>query len=296
MENDNGSVILLTVLIVSALVLTVFKLAQFLNDFTHEKRYLLSEMHRAADYNEYRYWRRELRCHYLCLIPFVTERNVMKLYRIFFHRAKHAEKRSDGMLYMFAPLVFGIIVCTVCLCGASWAWYTASAKVDTANIHSAAFQLENVRLALNSGQEIVLTSDENEIYIAEALAPNTYTLSFQAAESSTSTKGYCCITVFENGEAAGTAYYTDDIGKDVYTITIKTSETVTVKIEPIWGDVKKRISENTDTVASDKTIAIGNAAQNNAQTPDNSVTDKMPTEFTAVPSNSSAESKTTEWE
>lgn len=30
-------------------------------------------VNRAADYNEYRYWCRELRCLYLCLIPFVTE-------------------------------------------------------------------------------------------------------------------------------------------------------------------------------------------------------------------------------
>ena len=79
MDNDSGDLILLIVLIVSAFLLIVIKLAQFINRFNREKQYFLTEMSRAADYNEYRYWHRELRCLYLCLIPFVTERNVMKV-------------------------------------------------------------------------------------------------------------------------------------------------------------------------------------------------------------------------
>ena len=73
MDNNSGALILLIVLIASAFLLIVLKLAQFVNHFSREKQHLLTEMHRAADYNEYRYWRRELRCLYLCLIPFVTE-------------------------------------------------------------------------------------------------------------------------------------------------------------------------------------------------------------------------------
>ena len=127
MDNDSGALILLIVLIASAFLLIVLKLAQFLstivNHFSREKQHLLTEMHRAADYNEYRYWRRELRCLYLCLIPFVTERNVMKVYPVFFHRTKHAtkEKRSDGLMHILAPSVIGIFICAVCLCGVSWA-------------------------------------------------------------------------------------------------------------------------------------------------------------------------------
>ena len=67
MDNDSGALILLIVLIISAFLLIVLKLAQFVNHFSREKQYLLTEINRAADYNEYRYWRRELRCLYLCL-------------------------------------------------------------------------------------------------------------------------------------------------------------------------------------------------------------------------------------
>ena len=101
MDGDSGALVLFIVLIVSAFLLIVLKLAQFVRNFSRKKQYLLNKMHRAADYNEYRYWLRELRCLYLCLIPFVTEQNVMKVYPVFFHRAKHAtkEKRSDGFMH-----------------------------------------------------------------------------------------------------------------------------------------------------------------------------------------------------
>ena len=105
MENDSGMIIILTVLIVSAFLLIIYKLAEFFTEFNRDTRYILLEMNRAADSDEYRYWRRELRCHYLCLIPFVTERNVMRLY----HRPKHAEKnRSDGLSHLLALSVIGV--------------------------------------------------------------------------------------------------------------------------------------------------------------------------------------------
>ena len=121
MGNNSGALILLIVLIVSAFLLIVLKLAQFVNHFSRKKQYLLTEMSRAADYNKYRYWRRELRCLYLCLIPFVTERNVMKVYPVFFYRAKHAakKKRSDGLMHILAPSMLAICICAICLCGAS---------------------------------------------------------------------------------------------------------------------------------------------------------------------------------
>ena len=143
MDNDSGALILLIVLIVSAFLLIVIKLAQFVNHFSREKQYLLTEMNRAADYNEYRYWRRELRCLYLCLIPFVTERNVMKVYPVFFHWTKHAtkEKRSDGLMHILAPSMLAICICAICLCGVSWAWFTASTSTGTTAIQSSSYKL-----------------------------------------------------------------------------------------------------------------------------------------------------------
>ena len=49
MNNDSGALILLIVLIVSAFLLIVLKLGQFVNPFSREQQYLLTEMHREAD-------------------------------------------------------------------------------------------------------------------------------------------------------------------------------------------------------------------------------------------------------
>lgn len=49
MDNNSGALILLIVLIVSAFLLIVIKLAQFVNRFNREKQCLLTEMNRAAE-------------------------------------------------------------------------------------------------------------------------------------------------------------------------------------------------------------------------------------------------------
>ena len=100
-------------------------------------------MNRAADYNECHYWRKEFCCLYLRLIPFVTERNVMRVYPVFFHRAKHAakEKRSDGLMHILAPSMLAICICAICLCGVSWAWFTASTSTGTTQIQSSSYKL-----------------------------------------------------------------------------------------------------------------------------------------------------------
>ena len=143
MGNDSGALILLIVLVVSAFLLIVIKLTQFAIRFGREKRYLLTKMIRAADYNEYRYWRRKLCCLYLRLIPFVNERNAVRVYPVFFHRAKHAakKKRSDGLMHILAPSMLAICICAVCLCGVSWAWFTASTSTGTTAIQSSSYKL-----------------------------------------------------------------------------------------------------------------------------------------------------------
>lgn len=122
MDNYSGIIIILTVLIVSAFLLIIYKLAEFFTEFNRDTRYILLEMNRAVDSDEYRFWRRELRCYYLCLIPFLAERNIMWLYHRLYHRSKHAKKnRRDGLFHLLALSVIGVCICAICLCGASWA-------------------------------------------------------------------------------------------------------------------------------------------------------------------------------
>ena len=190
MDNNSGALILLIVLIASAFLLIVLKLAQFVNHFSREKQHLLTEMHRAADYNEYRYWRRELRCLYLCLIPFVTERNVMKVYPVFFHRAKHAakKKRSDDLMHILAPSMLAICICAICLCGVSWAWFTASTSTGTTTIQSSSYKL------LYQVGEDTASTELGEAGTAYTLTSDTAVITLKA-NGTPGAAGYCSIKI-----------------------------------------------------------------------------------------------------
>lgn len=280
MDNDSGALILLIVLIVSAFLLIIIKLAQFANHFGREKQYLLTEMHRAADYNEYRYWRRELRCLYLCLIPFVTERNVMRVYPVFFHRAKHAEKqkRSDGLMHILAPSMLAICICAICLCGASWAWFTASTSTGTTQIQSSSY-----KLLYQVGEDAAPTE------LAEA--DNTYTLTEDTCKitlkaiGTAGATGYCSIKI-------GTeTYYTEQIFADgTFTFTVNAANGTTITLTPKWGTYS-----HDATLHNGEGITVTGSQQNNTQTPDNSVTTEPSTEPTAptTPSITPKESATT---
>ena len=288
MDNDSGALILLIVLIISAFLLIVLKLAQFVNHFSREKQYLLTEINRAADYNEYRYWRRELRCLYLCLIPFVTERNVMKVYPVFFHRAKHAakEKRSDGLMHILAPSMLAICICAICLCGVSWAWLTASTSTGTMAIQSSSYKLS-----------YQVNEDTAATELTEA--DNTYTLTADTA----------VITLKATGTAGATGYCSIKIGDETYcteqifvndtsefTFTVSAAADTIITLTPKWG-----------TYSHDATLHYGDvitatgSQQNNTQAPDNTVTAEPSTEPTApttpttptTPSSTPTESATT---
>ena len=283
MDNDSGALILLIVLIVSAFLLIVLKLAQFVNHFSREKQYLLTEMHLAADYNEYRYWRRELRCLYLCLIPFVTERNVMKVYPAFFHRAKHAakEKRSDGLMHILAPSMLAICICAICLCGASWAWFTASTSTGTTQIQSSSYKL---LYQVDEGADATEFTEVKTVTVPESGSCK-ITLS---AAGTTGATGYCSITV------GSETYYTEQIFVDgTFSFTVNAVTGTEITLTPKWGTYS-----HAATLHNGDVITATGAQQSNTQAPDNTVTTEPSTEPIAptaptTPSSTPAESATT---
>ncbi len=265
MDNDSGALILLIVLIVSAFLLILIRFAKFINDFEREKQYLLTEMHRAADYNEYRYWRRELRCLYLCLIPFVTERNVMKVYPVFFHRAKHTtkEKRSDGLMHILAPSMLAICICAICLCGASWAWFTASTSTGTATIQSSSY-----KLLYQVGEDATAT-ELAEAGTAYTLKADTTVITLKATGTAGAT-GYCSITV------GSETYYTEQIFVDgTFSFTVNTVTGTEITLTPKWGSCAVR--DNANSITKDGKITVTGSQPSSARTPDNAVAD----DFTA---------------
>lgn len=149
------------------------------------------------------------------------------------------EKHSDNIVHILAPSVLGLCICAVCLCGMSWAWFTASTAASATTIRSATLQIEEVKL-----DNELLTNSENGSYtITKALTKGSYTLSFKATDSSTATKGFCKISI-KIGDSAETSYDTEDIAdKNAHTVTItvnnNSNENITITVEPIWGQNMK---------------------------------------------------------
>ena len=286
MDNDSGALILLIVLIISAFLLIVLKLAQFVNHFSREKQYLLTEINRAADYNEYRYWRRELRCLYLCLIPFVTERNVMQVYPVFFHRAKHAakEKRSDGLMHILAPSMLAICICAICLCGASWAWFTASTSTGTTAIQSSSY-----KLSYQIGSD---TAELAETGTAYTLTSDTTVITLKATGTA-GAKGYCSIKIGDETYCTEQIFVNDT---SEFTFTVSAAADTTITLTPKWGTYS-----HDATLHNGDVITATGSQQNNTQAPDNTVTTEPSTEPIAptaptaptTPSSTPEESTTT---
>ena len=304
MDNESGMIIILTVLIVSAFLLIIYKLAEFFTEFNRDTRYILLEMNRAADSDEYRYWRRELRCHYLCLIPFVTERNVMRLYHRLYHRSKHAEKnRSDGLSHLLAPSVIGACICTVCLCGASWAWFTASTSTGTAKIQAAAY---TVSVTATQGETPLTPIEENGSTVFTLEANKEYQIEIKPTGNATT--GYCKVN-FESKD-----YYTVQLPSGTLLFMVYASENGSLTVTPEWGtcaiegqkiengegdlkeictqadlpDASDDTSESTDTEPQPTTPANTTSAKEIASTPD---TEELPMD--AAPTEESSPDATT---
>ena len=161
------------------------------------------------------------------------------------YRAKRIEKRSnsDNILRLLAPSVIGACICAVCLCGASWAWFTAATEASTTTIRSATFQISGVNVTANASETNDAQATTVQVGKAEggkfevSLENGNYTLQIIPATGNTSTKGFCCIKICKDEDTAGTDYYTSDIGKDKFSVNIQAGEAIKVIVEPFWGDV-----------------------------------------------------------
>ena len=257
MGNKSGALILLIMLIVSAFVILMVKLAAYIRHFNGETRRIIMKMQRAADEKEYCYWHKMLRCHYLCLIPFVNERNVSGAYSFFFHQPKRAEKetRIDGVFHILAPSLAAFCLCAVCLCGASWAWFTASSGIGAAKVQAATYTVEIKYKATDTN---VWQDGEYQISLDGG---KTYELRITPAETATATNGYCTVKIgkITGEEFVGKTYSTDQIPKDSsreFSFTVQANEDAILMITPKWGTGSGTEKEK---INSGKTIEYGTA-------------------------------------
>ena len=142
---------------------------------------------------------------------------------------QNREKLSDKAFARLAiTSILGILVCIICLCSSTFAWFTDSAPSSGNEIKTADGCGLSVTVTLNG---VAIEDIESGVELAASDDPYVVTLSLPAGTAS----GYCLITV------GGNTYYTDYILRHedpvVHTITfelvVETTQTVT--FTPRWG-------------------------------------------------------------
>ena len=265
--------VFIALLVISAVVMS-------LSNFNSGKRQITGEMRRAFDDEEYNYWHRELRCHYLCLIPFVNGRNVMHIYNFFFNRSQRGEKkRGDGLFHLLAPSVIGALLCVVCLCGASWAWFSAYTSTGETVIKSSEY---NITAAVRDSENSPVEVKNNACTVADGVYK--VTLSAKGSQSAT---GYCRV------EIGGKIYYTEQItAVGSFTFTIKTTGSSDVEFVSKWGSCAVRTKENT-IVSGAEISVIGTVTQAESEPPADKLEPETTEPTTAAPPLTTAPTPTT---
>lgn len=225
MKNDRLLFVLSLIMILSILI--VILLVSFIMRFNQKKYDLVKKMRVSSDYQEYLSWRYKLRCHYLHLIPFVNEKNEMKVYNFIYNSKKVSkeERRSDGLYHILAPSMMAICACALYLCGTSWAWYSSTQASSVSSIISATYDAD-VAINVDGATSGVPKIDTISQMTLES--GKEYKVTIKASGSATS--GYCKV------EVGNKVYYTNSIiPNDEYSFKIKANESCILKITPQWG-------------------------------------------------------------
>ena len=142
--------------------------------------------------------------------------------------------------------VLGIILCTVCLAGMTWAWFSDSVTSHSSNITSASF---SVKVTVNKGTdntEILLTDGE---YILEQSSEK-YKVTLKA--TGTASTVYCKVNI---NEVIYTVQLNPNSNNDTFIFEIDCSGTsATVTFTPTWSNSGS--GENSNTWPSNYTIEV----------------------------------------
>ncbi len=141
---------------------------------------------------------------------------------------QNKEKLSDkAFVRLILTSILGILVCVICLCSTTYAWFTGSVPNDSNKIQAADACLLSVSVYKDDTE---LEIEENGLELEK---DGIYTVTLTLPKNSAS--GYCVIN------ASGKSYYTeyivrheDDQAK-TYSFTLRVANTQRVTFTVRWG-------------------------------------------------------------
>jgi len=143
---------------------------------------------------------------------------------------QNTEKLSDKAFARLAlTSILGILVCIICLCSTTYAWFTGSVQVDSNTLKAADECLLSVSVYKDGTEEAIINT-ENPITLE--CEEGTYTVTLTLPKESAS--GYLVLTV------DGQEYYSDYLQRNdntdqtlTFTLNVKAAKTVTFTAR--WG-------------------------------------------------------------
>lgn len=151
---------------------------------------------------------------------------------------KHVKPTDENIMQLLMPSILGMLICMVCLAGATWAWFTATTTVSAPAVSAAYFDVTTVI----TPEASVTDDDENEVrtYTIEKNKPYTVTLT---ATGNASIGGYCVVRV------DGDTYYTGHMKLGDNLSFSVCSSAGSIEIIPYWGtpssDSNNKITNHT---------------------------------------------------
>lgn len=163
---------------------------------------------------------------------------------------QNTKKSQDTIWSILAPSVFGILLCMICLCGTSWAWFQISRSSNVTPIRTAEYSVEIFWGESTESQTI--NGDGCNFQLAENTS---YQIKLQA--QGTAKTGFCKIS-FEGKE-----YITEQIdsGQEI-SFTVNASQVSELQIATQWGTCAEQSAEN-------KIVNGGTIGENNLQQQEN---------------------------
>lgn len=151
---------------------------------------------------------------------------------------------------MLLPSVLAILLCMVCLCEMTWAWFSSTQKGEIAPIKSAEYEIV---VSVKDGDTPLSVTDNT----VELRADLSYTVKMVA--SGTASTGFCVLSYTPSGEGGdpdGVRLLTAQIASDAtFSFTLKATSDLTLSFSPQWGTSSK--SDAPD-IRPDGVLTIGN--------------------------------------
>lgn len=139
---------------------------------------------------------------------------------------------------MLLPSFLGIIVCTICLAGMTWAWFTSGVQSQS-TISAEEYSL-NETVKVKDGAAIDKSADGT--YTLAADTNYVVTVNPKVVPKN---GGYCMVKI--NSDGAETVYYTKNLGTGEFNFTISNgNKAATCQVIAAWGKPDASTSEPAD--------------------------------------------------